>query len=70
MSTVAVSITIPLDLRDRLDAVAGHARVSRSWLLTTIATGWLDNLDAASVGGEPRAAVINSEIARCLDARS
>jgi metal-responsive CopG/Arc/MetJ family transcriptional regulator len=69
MSTVAISITIPLDLRGRLDAVAAHARVSRSWLLTTLATGWLDNLDAHSAGGEQRAAVINSEIARCLDAR-
>jgi predicted transcriptional regulator len=69
MTTVAFSVTTPKTVRDRLDEVAAAARVSRSWLVVTIAEGFLAGLDAASGAGEDPAAVANREIARALDSR-
>jgi hypothetical protein len=67
MATVSVTITIPEDLRDRVDATARSARVTRSWLVTTIMSGWLDELDAKAACGEVRMEATNRAIAAALD---
>lgn len=69
MSTVVVSVTLPPELRDRLDAVAADARVSRSWLITTALTGWVQSLDRAAVdSGVTPAVAANALIAESLEA--
>jgi hypothetical protein len=38
---VVVAIYIPVELRDRIDAFARDAKVSRSWLGARLGEGWL-----------------------------
>lgn len=68
MSTVTFSVSMPSELRDQLDVVAAHARVSRSWLTTTVLTGWLAGVDAAAASGRSRERVINVALAEALEA--
>lgn len=68
MATITLSITIPPELRDRIDAVAASARVSRSWLITTALAGWVANLDAAALAnGVPPDVAVNEAIAQSLE---
>lgn len=68
MATVTLSITIPPDLRDRIDAIAADARVSRSWLITTALAGWVQSLDrAAEENGVTPAMAANALIAESLE---
>ena len=67
MATCTLSITIPPELRDRLDAVAADARVSRSWLITTALAGWVQSLDAAVDSGVTLTVAANTLIAQSLE---
>lgn len=67
MATVTVSITIPPDLRDRIDAIADTAHVTRSWIITRVMTAWADGIDAGATGGERRDRVIAAAITEALE---
>lgn len=68
MTTTAVSITLPSETLARVDAVAADARVARSWLITTVLNGWLDQIDQAAMKHHiPRAEIANVAIAESLE---